>query len=341
MRRVILGVAVLVGVGMAAFLALGLGPEQAVPAGEPSRLAETQDPSGHLERNLAVSNPRSGKRETGGFLSGLVSASDAGRVSNAQVCAQLRERDASDEMHKPTCARTAASGRYRIGPLLPGRYSLAASLEGYQSARYPTAGDPDLGVQAEQTTEIDLVLTPGGVAVRGRVVDAFGGPIAGAVVEGKRGRRGGVDAFTISTPDGRFTLWMPEGAMNVRARAEGYGADRRTVVAPSDGVELRLFPGATVHGEVVWSESGAPAGRARVSASGNEGRRGSGALRTVVADERGRFTLDGLSPGRIRVSAELKGGYGESAETLSLAVLESAGPVRIELRPSVTLSIEV
>ncbi len=293
-----------------------------------------------VEPGWSVADPRRGAETHGGEVNGRVLDGDSRARVDAEVCIVLLENRASDEMREPRCGPVDNEGRFRFGPLLAGRYGLSASARGLQPAHFPGEGDPPLAIVAGKTLTVDLILTGVGREVTGRVVDALGGPVAGAVVEAQRGWRGPADAVTLSRPDGTFELWMPEGALSVRASAEGYGAERRFVVAPSTGIELRLTPGATIQGQVLWAETGTPGSHAQVSARDDSGRRG-GRERTVLADADGAFSLDGLAPGRYQLVAELPEGYGEGDAAVAVGLLENAGPVRIALRTAASLRIQL
>lgn len=295
-----------------------------------------------LAARWSVSDPRrgsaSGGADSGGELWVRVRDDQGRPVAGAEVCIALREREASDDMRAPVCVRAHEEGTHRFGPLLPGSYGVSASARGHQPARHPTETDLPLRVKAEQRSEVELTLAAGGYAVSGRVADALGGGVAGAVVRLQRDWRGPPDAMTLSGPDGSFELWMPEGAASIRATADGYGSDRRFVVAPSSGIELRLTPGATIQGRVRWAETGAPGSHARVTAR-SDGRGGS--ERAVLADADGAFSLDGLEPGRYQLSGALPGGFGETAEAVAVGLLETTGPVPIALRPAATVRVHL
>jgi protocatechuate 3,4-dioxygenase beta subunit len=117
--------------------------------------------------------------------------------------------------------------------------------------------------------------------------------------------------------DGAFAIEaVPPGSYSLVARAEGRSeAKTQLTVAPGAAVaarELRLPRGATVRGSV-RGDDGAPVARALV----RPGRGGmldnpilammQGSDDSAFSDERGRFELGGLPPGRLQLCASARG----------------------------------
>jgi protocatechuate 3,4-dioxygenase beta subunit len=211
-------------------------------------------------------------------------------------------------------ATTAADGFFRIGELPAGnKVDVAARRSGYTPAR---AG----GVVAPTAEPVTLTLRAAS-AVRGRVVDEDGEPIADANVRLNVERAGGGFAFAMtggtarSGDDGRFTVEDVEpGTMRVTANAPGFlPLDRGGVEVPAgkdlEGLELVLRAGAAVEG-VVTTPEGVPAAGAtvRVLEEGGAGppmRMMSGAGAETDGD--GRYRLDGVETGRRTLQAEHQG----------------------------------
>lgn len=85
--------------------------------------------------------------------------------------------EAAPEDGLPEVATTAANGRFRVGPLPPGRFRAIARAEGYVLAA-PAAVALTAGA-ATPAVRLSLLR---GASLQGRVADAHGTPIAGALV---------------------------------------------------------------------------------------------------------------------------------------------------------------
>ena len=214
---------------------------------------------------------------------------------------------------------TAADGAFVVADRGAGeRVTVAARRAGYTAASVA-------GVVAPNEEPVVITLREAS-ALRGRVVDTRGEPVASARVELMVERSGGGMSFrgsagvTVTRDDGRFELEDVEpGTVRLTVRADGYlELARGGVEVPAgrdlEGVELVLQPGAVVEG-VVTTPDGAPAIGARVGvASEGEG----GMMRSfflgVASDGDGRYRLSGVEPGRRTVTAQLDGferGVGE------------------------------
>ena len=109
---------------------------------------------------------------------------------------------------------------------------------------------------------IEFRLEPGH-AIRGRVVDAQGKPVAGAYVGVDQWRDGQtLDWRTETDPEGRFR-WdgAPEDRVRVYAGKTGYRVIRGLEISPSDqDTVIALIPGGAlrIRGTVVDSQTGRP-----------------------------------------------------------------------------------
>jgi hypothetical protein len=209
------------------------------------------------------------------------------------------------------CAKRAVTdsqGVFRIEALDPSlTFQVLAVAQGYQP-RYVDGIDP-------AGSAVDVALDPvesdralPDRSLRGRVVDAQGAPIEGAVVavlgiarEAGRtswGGTQGVDPRAVTDAKGRFLITArdPFLALSVTVTARAF-ADRHFNDLPAGAAsrDLMLTEGAVLTGRVV--SGGKPCGGVRVGLSGVDRRSGVWAgHREIGTDEEGRFTLFNLPP---------------------------------------------
>ncbi|MCR9248142.1 MAG: sigma-70 family RNA polymerase sigma factor [bacterium] len=189
-----------------------------------------------------------------------------------------------------------------------------AAFEGLAPARYYLQGERgNLGkvvtIVAGETTRIERVI-PLGVRVRGRVVDAAGVPLVGALIEVSAFARTDVDPFLATTSDerGEFELRDLPTLVLVGARSHGYASSRLAFVRarPNNDVEIELEltkPGGTLVGTVL-DPAGEPVPDAVVRAGAG---RVSGHTATLHGappiagfgrtDAKGQFEITGLAAG--------------------------------------------
>lgn len=120
-------------------------------------------------------------------LRGHVVAGDTGdpvRRAMVQVRAQRGQGGGA--------ATTDAEGRWEIGSLPAGRYTVSASKNGYIGAQHgqrrPEQGGTPIEVRDGETIERILITLPRGGVITGYVADEFGDPVAGAEVNALRFR---------------------------------------------------------------------------------------------------------------------------------------------------------
>jgi protocatechuate 3,4-dioxygenase beta subunit len=155
----------------------------------------------------------------------------------------------------------------------------------------------------------DLELVTTGVGrVSGTVLDAGGRPVPEFRVTAGLARSGGgpMQAMPVSrdvsSEDGTFVLEdVPGGVSEVSVAARGFQPARLGGVSIEEGetrpgVDFKLSRGAALRGHVVDSASGRPVPDAQVSVDAR-------GVPGVAADADGAFEIEGLPPGKVRVSA--------------------------------------
>ncbi|HWZ86059.1 MAG TPA: carboxypeptidase-like regulatory domain-containing protein, partial [Thermoanaerobaculia bacterium] len=211
-------------------------------------------------------------------------------------------------------ATADTSGRFRAGPLLPGRYAVRAEHRGYLATAL-SGIDARSGAAASAA----IALTPA-ASVAGRVVDEKGKPVAGATVRvgragtGLRGWRGagaaGAARETAAGPDGTFRLEPLARANGETLEATKPGfvpAERALSLATGQamaGVVLTLRSGLSARGRVTDDQGAALAGaEIRVTQANERGGRrpfragpAEGAPDATSAGD-GTFVVTGLEEG--------------------------------------------
>jgi protocatechuate 3,4-dioxygenase beta subunit len=213
-------------------------------------------------------------------------------------------RDAARNLSRN--AKTDPDGTVTIKAVLPGKYEVSPFCEDH----LPKDRYEPLVVAAKDVGGL-VWATGAGATITGRVHDASGAPIAGTSVWGQltggdpRGRR--QNGWDETGKDGAFQMTgLGAGTYQLHINAPvGYHApkDPPTATVVAEGtttVDLTLDGGGTIHGAVV-DETGAPVSGAHVRASGARWEWSWG-TNAETADD-GSFTLRGVSPGDVRVTA--------------------------------------
>lgn len=223
-------------------------------------------------------------------------------IAGARVCVDLE------------CSTTDATGAFALSRVPLSASSIRASAPKF---REDIVALPPLA-PGEARAGVDIVLRAG-VRVRGRVIEVGGTPIAGASV-----------LAATTGADGRFELWAAPGHLVLHASADGYGSARPYVVAPADDVEIVLHAASSITGIVVDDATSEPVGGARVHAGAEP----------VVADDEGRFQLDGLRRGRYVVEANTPQSAGRTFE-IHVGLAEHVDGIVVRMRPAHQLSIRL
>jgi protocatechuate 3,4-dioxygenase beta subunit len=275
-----------------------------------------------------ASRPRAG-------VAGHVLDTAKAPVAGAAVCAWAGRGTGltTAQTRVPRCAVSDAKGEYTLTDLFSATpLTLTAGAAGFPPRAHRGADGSDVVrlAEGEQRTGVDFELIGGGVEIRGRVNDATGGVVPGALVASEALE---VSGRAIATTDGKgeFSLWVEPGQVRLGATATGYAPGRVAGPAPGHFFSLYLVPGATLVGRAVVAGGETPVVGALIDAIPVEagGPRGS-----TRSDEEGRFRVEGLVPGRYRIEATAEGREGYSRASITLAMGETSGEIIVELDPA-------
>jgi len=135
--------------------------------------------------------------------------------------------------------QTEPDGTFLIEGLDPGTYGLTVAASGYRSADVP----PVTVANESDVPTVEVRLEPGRT-VRGRVLDANGAGIAGAMVmtaPSGTAPSGRGALPTTTDVNGTFLITAPaDGPIDLTAVAQGFPPARATAVQPQDGVDVVL-----------------------------------------------------------------------------------------------------
>jgi hypothetical protein len=208
-----------------------------------------------------------------------------------------------------TQVMTGADGAFDFGVLPAAMLEVSAEATGRAPASLQViANDPT------KPTD-DLLIELGDCRSRlfGTVVDASGGgvPKARLTDSGLGG--------TTAGPGGEYSLCVAVGQSTLRIEADGYGSVQRDIqVVGEMRYDFELVPESVLAGRVV-DGGGRPVPNARVFANPDISEQphfvGVGA---GIADDDGRFRIDGLAPGRFHLFAAADG-VGTSVAKLAIA----------------------
>ncbi|MFN0008972.1 MAG: carboxypeptidase regulatory-like domain-containing protein [Planctomycetota bacterium] len=287
--------------------------------------------------------PKDGVRVHGTIYAG------AARDRTVAGCTLWIHRQKSEDP-SPITGTSDAQGRYEVVVPAAGEYSVSAWNE-----KAGTTNSTKLTVPEGKELQHDIVL-PGG-RIAGRVIGLDGEPAANVHVsctpEQSKAALSGSASYGNATTDegGRFAFdGMNAGTYRLEAGAQEWqkvpGVSGKSVrggiALEADGrienVELRLQPQCRVEGVVVGPD-GRPAAGATVYARdelGNVLQR----WPPTSADASGRFTMEGILPGKVTFAARTKSlSSAESAPVTARA--EETAKVQLELRSGTRLRVIV
>ncbi len=304
-----------------------------IPISLPEMTAIKVAKSNYLEGRIELegvdfARPLRIELERGAMISGQVLAPDGRPLKGARIgCERKHERTKKmyeefyDDDFGSGHRRTDENGRFSVGGLPPGTYTLTATHEDFTAAAY----DP-VELAADQTFEgIEITLGSGG-RISGVVTADDATPVEEATVhfafelEEKEGathrstrmserrryheHRSGEEVTT--DLDGKYESGpLLPGTYNVSVRPEFHLPPEAQRVVVTAGVTVRdvnfvLKPAATISGRIL-DEEGNPIAEAEVSIWQFPGRR------KATTGENGAFVLHGLQPGEVEFDIEAEG----------------------------------
>ncbi|HEX6202470.1 MAG TPA: carboxypeptidase-like regulatory domain-containing protein, partial [Thermoanaerobaculia bacterium] len=245
---------------------------------------------------------------------------------------------------------TDADGRFAVEHLLPGRYDLLVTASGHAPLRVPGVEVP----APPEDGDLGTVSLEPGAEITGRVVDAEGRPLAGVEIRrferdalyGRLALPGADEAAPLTTAeDGRFVIAdLAAGAVvDLMFDAPGYTQETVSGVTapPERPLTVELTATAIVAGRVVDGFGDGLAGitvQAMPDEAGPGGRRRFDArVAFARTDDDGRFEIENVPPGAVRLAASGGGFRPGEASGIELAPGERRDGVRIELQRGGTL----
>jgi len=249
----------------------------------------------------------------GGSIAGDVQDQDNAPVVGATVCVESRFNT------ERYCAVTDEDGRFELADLPDGPVAVTANAWGF-SPMPGELGARHINVRADNpTARVSLRLRVGGVEIRGIVKDATGGVVEGALVRagaaGQQDEQWTYGGSTVPTDEeGKFVLWADDDPWLVlEASAPSYATAKITALRrrTHPEYEFTLEPESTISGIVISPLDEPIAGAWVVIGTNITDPLDVAAPLRARTDERGRFTLSHLGPGRYKpeaVSGPCRGG---------------------------------
>lgn len=246
-------------------------------------------------------------------------------------------------------ARAGEDGVFRFAAVPTGTFALHARDNGAAPIVLPGIVVP----AGPGTWDLGTVTLAPAAITAGRVVDPEGTPVAGAVVRAlavEDGEEGAADQAVEATAgeDGWFALTglAPGRLVDLDVAAAGHARVRvRSVeVPPAEPLTIVLGPAASVTGTVTASDGRPVAGAVvrvspdpapgtsdHTSGSSDTSAGTSGGPTVGGTDEDGRFAIDGLASGRVRVSASASGYAAAREVEVDLGSAEEPRAAEVEI----------
>jgi protocatechuate 3,4-dioxygenase beta subunit len=266
------------------------------------------------------------------LVSGTVRARDGKPIAGARVCGSCASCGLVD-LPPSACVLTNEQGAYAFEPADARPVLVTAVAQGF-NAGVANDGRP-IELRGKPKSDVDVTLQPGGATLSGIVLDALGGPVAHARIQLARfdiESRPTIE--TQSNEEGRFEAAVSEGALLIRAEADGYAPATAHAVAPSDDVEVRLTPASRIRGRVVLARTGKPVAGAEVRAFP---RAGNPRVAAALSDEHGEFVVEALEPGMYTLLAEHASARGHLDSPVAVGLADTVEDVVIEATNAVSV----
>ncbi len=289
-------------------------------------------------------------------LTGRVTSADGGPLAGATVEVEAPQPSGWAAMAVQamggawSSSVTDADGGYRVRRLNAGARRVRVSSEGYlrteDTVTFPGGEESQKDFElAPGYTISGTVYTPAGLPQADAVVrvswpeDSGGNPWAAMMGGGGAGRSFTTDA------DGRYTAdGLDEGPYSVTARMQGFlPASAEDIAQGSGSVDLTLGAAATLSG-VVFDEAGNTVARATVMLEGgpsggsNPWAAMMGNSTSTLADDAGRFELNGIAPGKYRLRGRADGHADSEALNVEAEAGVEASDLELVLLPSATVT---
>ncbi|MBN1772883.1 MAG: carboxypeptidase regulatory-like domain-containing protein [Deltaproteobacteria bacterium] len=246
----------------------------------------------------------------GGFLAGRVTFEGAAAPADGVVVTVhgLRARLV------PIRAAPAADGRFRVGPLQPGRHLVRSVADPF------LPGEAWAEVAAGETVEVELALRVGRT-LRGRVVGPDNAPVAGA-------------RLTLSgrADDGSFVLRSPTTEALAALDRRGLAPVGRLLPIGELGVLEGPLPPIPPR-PFAWLDGRVPEPDERAGG----GTTGPAAPAALTTDRQGEFVLAGLPPGTFAVTVT-HADFAPLSQEVAVAAAEPATSVVLRLAEGCTLA---
>jgi protocatechuate 3,4-dioxygenase beta subunit len=308
-----------------------------------SRPARPKDEGAALSEGKVGGAYSAADRPRDGTITGTVNAPDGSGVQALVLVVPITIGDSAEgEPSSPLTVTSDRDGTFRIEKLTPGAYTVSANAKGYAPA-YVTPVE----VRSTGTNPVLLTLGPAGPVLSGRVLDAGGGPIAGALVTAEWNRSGASSfgpkrVFAARSDDnGEFAAPLQRGHYRVSVHADGYAIAIHWLDVTTDlRRDFTLEPAGSVSGTVLARSDRAPVANASVElfVTGTHNQPpdsadGSAPVRYAAtqSDAEGRFSFKSIPHGGYRLVARKGALIGWRPELVMLAPGAAVESVVVEL----------
>jgi protocatechuate 3,4-dioxygenase beta subunit len=284
--------------------------------------------------------------QASGTLEGVVRDAQGQPVGGATVAAR-------DGRRMWISTTTLDDGSFRFEQLTVGSVRVHAQTDAWQTMRAPGQSDDDVPgervtVAQGETTHVNLTVESRDGVIRGRVVDADGGPISDAFVDAEREsdsatttdgsakRRLAWGSWSrkpvLTDMDGNFELeQLAEGTYVLKAYRQGGGEGVLEGVALGSDVTVSLESPGTLEGTIVVEGSSPPE---RFTINLTDRRAGIHVVDTFFRTQ-GAWRMTNVAEGRYEVLAQSSDGDGEVE--IELASGETKSDIEIALTGRVTV----